>query len=94
LEQCHFIVISRPGYDLRDAKKILRGKYTKRMIQVLDSAKLDKMMQQSCKIFLLSIPALDIASKDIRIKVKKGESIAGLVAESVEEYIRINRLYQ
>lgn len=94
LGQCHFIVISRPGYDLRDAKKILGGKYTKRMIQVSDSAKLDKMMHQGCKIFLLSIPALDIASKDIRIKVKKGKSIAGLVVESVEEYIRINKLYQ
>lgn len=94
LEQCHFIVISRPGYDLQDAEKILGGEYTERIIQVLNSPKMDKMMLQSYKIFLLSIPALDVASKDIRRKIKMGESIAGLVVESVEEYIRINKLYQ
>ena len=94
LEQCHFIVISRPGYDLRDAKKILGGKYTKKMILVLDSAKIDKMIHQSYKIFLLSIPAQDIASKDIRTKIKNGKSITDLVVASVEEYIRTNKLYQ
>jgi nicotinate-nucleotide adenylyltransferase len=94
LEQCHFIVISRPGYDLNDAKKPLGGNYAERMVKVLETTKLDKAMLHPYKIFLLSIDALDMASKDIRNKIKMGKSIAGLVVEPVEEYIQINKLYQ
>lgn len=94
LEQCHFIVISRPGYDLQDAKKVLREKYAERIVQVWDPPILDSKKKQDFKIFLLSIPSKDVASKEIRQKVKKGESISGLVAESVEKYIRTNKLYQ
>jgi nicotinate-nucleotide adenylyltransferase len=94
LDQCHFIVISRPGYKLENAKDVLRGSYKERMVQVFDSVALDKVVPQNHKIFLLSIPALDIASKDIRRKVKLGESITDLVAESVRDYISTNKLYQ
>ncbi len=93
LDQCHFIVISRPGFDLEDAKDVLRGSYKERMVQDFDSVKLDKVILHSYKIFLLSIPALDIASKDIRRKVKLGKSITDLVAEPVQEYISSNKLY-
>ena len=94
LKQCHFIVISRPGYELNETKKPLGGNYAERMVQVIETTKLDKAMLHPYKIFLLSIDALDMASKDIRKKVKMGISIAGLVVESVEEYIQINKLYQ
>lgn len=94
LEQCHFIVISRPGYDLEEAKKVLGVNYTERIIQDFDSANLENIVLQSYKIFLHSIPSLDIASKDIRRKVKMGESIADLVAEPVGKYISSNKLYQ
>jgi nicotinate-nucleotide adenylyltransferase len=94
LEQCHFVVISRPGYDLRKAKKILGENYADRMIRVSDSASSRKWIMHHNKIFLLSIYALDIASKDIRKKVKRGESIAGLVDDRVEDHIRKNKLYQ
>ncbi len=94
LDQCHFIVISRPGYDLRDAEKVLGRKYRERMIQVSDPAEIPSAISHTYKIFLFPIPALDIASKDIRRKIKMRESIASLVAEPVEEYIRKNNLYQ
>jgi len=93
LEQCHFIVISRPGYDLEDAKNVLGEEYADRIIRVSNSPKLDPNLLQDAKIFLLSIPSLDVASKGIRKKIKKGESISGLVDKSVEEYIRSNALY-
>jgi nicotinate-nucleotide adenylyltransferase len=94
LEQCHFIVISRPGYDLDEAIKLLGGNYEERMIHVSGSTKLRDFVQHPYKIFLLPINALDIASKDIRKKVKMGKSILGLVAESVLEYIHQHKLYQ
>ena len=94
LEQCHFIVISRPGYVLEDANNVLGGGYKNRMVQIFDSIDLEKAEQQDHKIFLLSMPALDIASKDIRKKVRLGESITGLVPEPVRKYISLNGLYQ
>jgi nicotinate-nucleotide adenylyltransferase len=94
LEQCHFIVISRPGYDLDEAKKLLKGNCAERMVQVSETTKLDKLMLQRYKIFLLSIDTLDMASRDIRKKVKMGKSISGLVVEAVEKYIQTNKLYQ
>lgn len=93
LEQCHFIVISRPGYDLKDAKHVLGEEYADRIIRISNSPKLDPSLLQDSKIFLISIPSLDIASKAIRKKIKKGESISDLVDRSVEEYIRSNTLY-
>ena len=93
LEQCHFIVISRPGYELKDAKNVLGEEYADRIIRVSNSPELDQNLRQGSKIFLLSIPSLDVASKVIRKKIKKGESISNLVDRSVEEYIRSNALY-
>jgi nicotinate-nucleotide adenylyltransferase len=93
LEQCHFIVISRPGYDLEDAKNVLGEKYAGRIIRVSNSAELVPNTFEGPMIYLLSIPSLDIASKEIRGKIKKGESISGLVQKSVEDYIRSNKLY-
>jgi len=94
LEQCHFIVISRPGYDLEETKKVLGGNYSERVIQDFDSVKLERLVRKSYKIFLFPMSALDIASKDIRRKVKLGKSITDLVVDPVEQYIRLNELYQ
>jgi len=94
LDQCHIIVISRPGYYLGDAHKIQDGIYKKRMILISDSKQVAKDVLESNKIFLLPIPASDIASKLIRKKIKTGVSIADDVVKSVEKYIRENKLYQ
>jgi nicotinate-nucleotide adenylyltransferase len=94
LEQCHFIVISRPGFILEDSNKVLGGEYRGRMVQILDSIDLEEVVQRNHKIFLLPLPSLDIASKDIRKKVRMGESITDLVPEPVGKYILSNDLYQ
>jgi nicotinate-nucleotide adenylyltransferase len=94
LDQCHFIVISRPGYNIEDAKNILGGLYIDRIIQDFEPVIIEEAIAQKHKIFLLPIPALDIASKEIRRKVKSGESIAGLVTEPVREYIELHNLYR
>lgn len=93
LEQCHFIVISRPGYKLEDAINVLGEAYRERMVFDFNRNDLGKIGGENYRIFLLSLPSLDIASKDIRKKVKNGESITGLVPESVEKYIVSKKLY-
>ena len=44
-------------------------------------------------IFVLDIAALDISSTKIRKRVKEGRSIASLVTESVEDFIKRKGLY-
>jgi len=94
LEQCHFVVISRPGYRLKDAQKNMGKEYREKTVWVSDSFRFEEKQNDGHKVFFLSISALNIASKEVREKIRKGEYIRDLVAEPVEKYIRQNRLYQ
>jgi nicotinate-nucleotide adenylyltransferase len=94
LEECFFIVISRPGYVLDEAKKILNGKYREKVYTLTKSESINDKMLLSFRIFLLPIQALDIASTEIRGIIKSGNSLKGMVSEKVEAYIRENRLYK
>jgi nicotinate-nucleotide adenylyltransferase len=94
LEQCYFVVIDRPGYRLDDAKKILKEKYQKKMHKLSEFEPVRDKLLQSFKIFLLSIDALDIASTEVRERIRKGESIKDMVSKEVETYIMDNKLYR
>lgn len=94
LEQCFFVVISRPGYRLKNAKKVLEGKYLKRMYEISESDEVRDDMLLSFKIFLFPIISLDVASTGIRERIKRGDSIRSMVPEAVESYIYQNNLYR
>ena len=94
LEQCFFVVISRLGYRLEEAKKILEGKYREKMYKLSKSEAIKDETFFSFRIFLFPIDALDIASTEIRGRIRKGDSIKGMVSDEVEAYIRENRLYK
>ncbi len=63
------------------------------MYKLSKSESVKDEMLLSFRIFLLPLDALDIASTEIRDRVKKGDSIKGMVTERVEAYIRKNELY-
>lgn len=94
LEQCFFVVISRPGYCLDDAKNVLKGKYQKWMVEISESGEVRDDIFLSFKIFLLPINSLDLSSTEIRERIRRGDSIKGMVPEPVESYIKQNNLYR
>ena len=94
LEQCFFVVISRPGFHLGDARNVLGGEIEKKMFLVPETEAINHDMLNIYRIFLLPIDALSIASTEIRKRVMMGESIKSMVPEEVEVYIKENKLYQ
>ncbi len=93
-EKCHFIVISRPGWLLDDAERVLNGRYVSRMYRVNLSDEVKDQILLSKRIFLFQIETLDISSTEIRERIRRGESIEGLVPYSVEEFIKKNNIYR
>lgn len=94
LEQCRFIVISRPGFDLAAARNALPADYEESFHHVRETEEPGKDLLERFRIFLLSIPAIDVSSTEIRRRIRLGRSIRRLVPEAVEEYIRRKNLYQ
>jgi nicotinate-nucleotide adenylyltransferase len=94
LEQCHFIVISRPGLDLARAREVLPSEYAGKIKDCGGAGPIGDDLLSRYRVFLVMINALDISSTDIRGRVKAGRPIHGLVPEPVEEYIRTKNLYQ
>ncbi|UCC40982.1 MAG: nicotinate-nucleotide adenylyltransferase [Candidatus Aminicenantes bacterium] len=94
LTRCFFVVISRPGYELKKAKEFLKGKYKERVVELPKTGAEGNELPLTAGIFFLAIDAIDVASTAIREKIRKGDSIKNLVSEPVEAYIRKNRIYQ
>jgi nicotinate-nucleotide adenylyltransferase len=94
LKRCLFIVVTRPGYRLREAEKVLGVFYRS---QVHSVSRLEKVREQwflGSRIFLLPIDAVDISSSEIRSRVREGRSLTGLVPAAVEAYIHKHGLYR
>lgn len=78
LQECFFIAATRPGFQLQ------RLEETKPLLPV----------EGRHRIHLIEVPALAISSTDIRWRVQNKKPIKYLLPEAVEEYIRMQGLYQ
>jgi nicotinate-nucleotide adenylyltransferase len=94
LEQCRFIVTSRPGYILDDASKVLPTNYAAKILDLGESKSVEEALILKYRIFLVAIKALDISSTEIRQRIKRGQSVKGFVPEAVEVYIKSKKIYQ
>jgi nicotinate-nucleotide adenylyltransferase len=94
LAQCHFLVMSRPGYRLDEARRALPEDYAGTILDLQEFAPLTDDLADQYRIFLVAIDALDISSTDIRRRVRQGRPISGLVPEAVAFHIRKKKLYQ
>lgn len=62
-----------------------------------DEGEYERLLEKAAqlgKTRVLKIEPLPISSTDVRLAVKQGRSLSGLVPEAVEAYIRQNHLYQ
>jgi nicotinate-nucleotide adenylyltransferase len=94
LAQGRFLVISRPGRRLDEARGALPADYVGTIADLRDDGPFTDDLADRCRIVLVPIDALDISSTDIRRRARLGQSLAGLVPEAVEFYIMKKKLYQ
>jgi len=88
LDLAHFVVVSRPGYDI-DALAERLPDLRSRMRPAAAPARTDG----ATLIFLLQAPTPDVSSTAVRDRLRRGEPLAGLVPPLVEAHIHQHHLY-
>ncbi|MCX6568724.1 MAG: nicotinate-nucleotide adenylyltransferase [Candidatus Aminicenantes bacterium] len=94
LEECLFIVMGRPGFELDRARGVLGRKFRDAIGPLEGGESAGGPLAPHTRIFLLPIHALDISSTAIRERVRRGETLDGLVPGPVDAYIREHQLYR
>lgn len=87
LETYSFAVHERPGDDLESAAAVVPDRLRSRLVEPA------ALRAGGDGIAFLRRPMLYVSSTELRGAVGRGESIAFLVPDAVEAYIRQNRLY-
>jgi nicotinate-nucleotide adenylyltransferase len=88
---CDFIVMTRPGFETENIKKVLPPDICKRFRY--DEKNNVYESDAGTSIFFHEVTKLDISSTTIRKLLKEGKSIKHLLPESVEKYILKSGLY-
>jgi nicotinate-nucleotide adenylyltransferase len=94
LEECFFIVMGRPGFELDRARDVLGGRLRDSIGPLATGVGAAGQLPPQTRVFLLPIRALDISSTAIREKARRGDSLEGLVPPAVEAYIGKHKLYR
>ncbi|MEO7157452.1 MAG: nicotinate-nucleotide adenylyltransferase [Vicinamibacterales bacterium] len=88
LDLAHFVVVSRPGITLDS----LRDRVPSAFPSTAPTAG-GRDASAKTRVILVEAHTPDVSSTDIRRRARAGETLAGLVPESVGQYIRAHRLY-
>ncbi len=91
LELVNFILVSRPGFDLQDAWKVLPRERV--MLDQVDG-RADQIQLRDSILHILRDVNETVASRDIREAIRAGKPVTGLVPPLVEEYILKEGLYR
>lgn len=91
LDRAHFVVVSRPGVPpvtVRDRVPALAS----RMVEARGETA-TRLDRTEPAVFLLDAATPDVSSTLVRERLRQGQSVAGLVPDSVARYIARHRLY-
>jgi nicotinate-nucleotide adenylyltransferase len=94
LEECCFIVMGRPGFELERAGDVLGGRLREAMGPLSAAGSLSGPAAPRARIILVAIRALDVSSTIVRDRIRRGKPLDGLVPRSVVAYIREHQLYR
>jgi nicotinate-nucleotide adenylyltransferase len=89
---CNFIVMTRPGYEVREFSDILPEYAASQFHFDMDTGVFTGSTGKS--IYFKRLTFLEISSTDIRKRTRNGQSIRYLVPDSVRQYISENFLYK
>jgi len=89
---CDFIVMTRPGYEVRKLSDILPEYATSQFQHDTETGTFTGTTGKS--IYFKRLTFLEISSTDIRNRTRNGQSIRYLVPDSVRQYISGNALYK
>jgi len=92
LSLCHFIVMTRPGYENKGLDHILPMELAARYVYHERNNFFKD--PQGCSIFFRKTTFLDISASEIRDRIQKGQSIQYLTPDDVIHYVETNHLYQ
>jgi nicotinate-nucleotide adenylyltransferase len=90
LELVDFIVVSRPGFDGNEIRKVV----PEAMIRSGGGGRLDVIRLRRSTLHVLRGVHMPVASHDIRKAISAGRRVTGLVPPLVEEYILKEGLYR
>jgi nicotinate-nucleotide adenylyltransferase len=94
LQECFFIVMGRPGFELDRARDVLNGKLRDSIGPLATREGAAGPLPPRTRIFLLPIRALDISSTAIRERARRGETLDEFVPGAVAAYILEHQLYR
>ncbi|MBT8490064.1 MAG: nicotinate-nicotinamide nucleotide adenylyltransferase, partial [Deltaproteobacteria bacterium] len=89
---CNFIVMTRPGYEVRKLSDILPEYAASQFQHDTETGTFTGTTGRS--IYFKRLTFLEISSTDIRNRTRNGQSILYLVPDSVRQYISENSLYK
>lgn len=87
LDLAHFVVVTRPGTTLDDVRARVPA------LAARVTAPEHVGAGATTAVVLLAAATPDVSSTDIRARAARGDELAGLVTEPVEQYIRRHGLY-
>jgi nicotinate-nucleotide adenylyltransferase len=88
LDRAHFVVVTRPGTALEN----LRTRLSELAVRITEADRFASA--EAPRIILLHANTPDVSATQIRRQVAAGQSVAGLVPETVSAYIDRNSLYR
>jgi nicotinate-nucleotide adenylyltransferase len=93
LDLAHFVVVSRPGHAMDDMRRRLPA-LSSRMRSAGDLMSAGVSALRNPSILLVETVTPDVSSTAIRERLRRGETVSGLVPTAVERHIHQHGLYR